>query len=83
MEPEEVAAAFDYLEQAGKVHHFGVSNQNPMMMELLKTAVKQPLKVNQLQLSAAFTPSFEAGSMLTWKVLKQLFEMVVSLSIVA
>ena len=45
----------------GKVRHFGVSNQNPMMMELLKTAVKQPLKVNQLQLSAAFTPSFEAG----------------------
>ena len=61
MEPEEVAEAFDYLEQAGKVRHFGVSNQNPMMMELLKTAVKQPLKVNQLQLSAAFTPSFEAG----------------------
>ena len=61
MEPEEVAEAFDHLEQAGKVRHFGVSNQNPMMMELLKTAVKQPLKVNQLQLSAAFTPSFEAG----------------------
>ena len=61
MEPEEVAAAFNHLEQAGKVRHFGVSNQNPMMMELLKTAVKQPLKVNQLQLSAAFTPSFEAG----------------------
>ena len=61
MEPEEVAEAFNHLEQAGKVRHFGVSNQNPMMMELLKTAVKQPLKVNQLQLSAAFTPSFEAG----------------------
>ena len=45
MEPEEVAEAFDQLEQAGKVRHFGVSNQNPMMMEL----------------SAAFTPSFEAG----------------------
>ena len=56
MEPEEVAAAFDHLEQVGKVRHFGVSNQNPMMMELLKTAVKQRLKVNQLQLSAAFTP---------------------------
>lgn len=52
MEPEEVAAAFDHLEQVGKVRHFGVSNQNPMMMELLKTAVKQHLKVNQLQLSA-------------------------------
>ena len=50
MEPEEVAAAFDHLEQVGKVRHFGVSNQNPMMMELLKTAVKQRLKVNQLQL---------------------------------
>ena len=45
MEPEEVAAAFDHLEQVGKVRHFGVSNQNPMMMELLKTAVKQRLKV--------------------------------------
>ena len=52
MEPEEVAAAFDHLEQVGKVRHFGVSNQNPMMMELLKTAVQQPLKINQLQLSA-------------------------------
>ena len=61
MEPEEVAEAFNHLEQAGKVRHFGVSNQNPMMMELLKTAVKHPLKINQLQLSAAFTPSFEAG----------------------
>ena len=61
MEPEEVAEAFNHLEQAGKVRHFGVSNQNPMMMELLKTTVKQPLKVNQLQLSAAFTPSFDAG----------------------
>ena len=59
MEPEEVAEAFDHL-GSGKVRHFGVSNQNPMMMELLKTATKQPLKVNQLQLSAAFTPSFEA-----------------------
>ena len=61
MEPEEVAAAFDHLEQAGKVRHFGVSNQNPMMMELLKKEVKQPLMINQLQLSAAFTPGFEAG----------------------
>lgn len=61
MEPEEVAEAFDHLEQAGKVRHFGVSNQNPMMMELLKKEVKQPLTINQLQLSAAFTPGFEAG----------------------
>ena len=61
MEPEEVAEAFDHLEQTGKVRHFGVSNQNPMMMELLKKEVKQPLMINQLQLSAAFTPGFESG----------------------
>lgn len=29
MEPEEVAAAFDELQKAGKVRHFGVSNFNP------------------------------------------------------
>ncbi len=51
MEPEEVAEAFDILEASGKVRHFGVSNQNMMQMELLKTAVKQPLSVNQLQFS--------------------------------
>ena len=51
MEPIEVAEAFDELEKSGKVKHFGVSNQNMMQMELLKTAVKQPLIVNQLQFS--------------------------------
>ncbi|THF84235.1 aldo/keto reductase [Cohnella fermenti] len=51
VEPEEVAEAFDLLEQAGKVRHFGVSNQNPMQIQLLKKAVKQPLVANQLQLS--------------------------------
>ena len=51
MEPEEVAEAFDLLESAGKVRYFGVSNHNHMQIELLQTAVKQPLKVNQLQFS--------------------------------
>ena len=51
MEPEEVAEAFDKLESSGKVKYFGVSNQNMMQMELLKTAVKQPLIINQLQFS--------------------------------
>lgn len=51
MEPEEVAEAFDVLEASGKVRHFGVSNQNMMQMELLKTCVKQPLIANQLQFS--------------------------------
>ncbi len=51
MEPEEVAEAFDKLEREGKVKHFGVSNHNMMQIELLKTAVKQPLIINQLQFS--------------------------------
>ena len=50
-EPEEVAAAFDELEQKGKVRHFGVSNHKPMQVELLKRTVRQPLLVNQLQFS--------------------------------
>lgn len=51
VEPEEVAEAFDLLESSGKVRHFGVSNQKPMQIELLKKHVKQPIVANQLQLS--------------------------------
>jgi predicted oxidoreductase len=51
VEPEEVAEAFSTLERAGKVRHFGVSNQKPMQIELLKKFVEQPLVANQLQLS--------------------------------
>ncbi|MFT4143747.1 MAG: aldo/keto reductase [Mobilitalea sp.] len=51
VEPEEVAEAFDELEQSGKVRHFGVSNQKPMQIKLLQKYVKQPLVANQLQLS--------------------------------
>lgn len=61
MESDQVAEAFALLYKQGKVRDFGVSNQNPMMMELLKKDVKQPLAVNQLQLSAAFTPGFESA----------------------
>lgn len=61
MEPAEIAEAFDLLKSQGKVIGFGVSNQNPMMMALIQKDVNQPLVANQLQLSAAFTPSFDAG----------------------
>ena len=50
-EPEEVAEAFDILEKSGKVRHFGVSNQKPLQIELLKRCVKQKIIANQLQLS--------------------------------
>lgn len=61
MDPAEIAEAFDLLKAQGKVIDFGVSNQNPIMMALIQKDVNQPLVANQLQLSAAFTPSFDAG----------------------
>lgn len=56
VEPEEVARAFDDLEAAGKVRAFGVSNHTPRQIDLLRTAVRQPLVANQLQLSITHAP---------------------------
>ena len=61
MEPQEVAEAFDILQTSGKVLNFGVSNHNPMQIELLKTAVKQHLNVNQLQFSITEAGMITAG----------------------
>ncbi len=61
IEPEEVAEAFSQLESSGKVRHFGVSNQNPMQIELMNTALKQPIIINQLQFSAAHTGMIDVG----------------------
>lgn len=60
MEPEEVAEAFDTLQACGKVLNFGVSNQTPYHMELLKKYVKQDLWCNQVQLSCAHTVMIDA-----------------------
>ncbi|SDN21484.1 aldo/keto reductase [Alkalicoccus daliensis] len=61
MEPEEIAAAFSELKQAGKVKHFGVSNLRPGQTELLRSHVEEPLLINQLQLSLMHTPMLDAG----------------------
>ena len=61
MEPEEVAGAFDILQAAGKVRHFGVSNLNPMQIQLLQKFVKQPFVANQLQLSITNTTMISQG----------------------
>lgn len=55
MEPEEVGEAFDSLEAAGKVRHFGVSNFNSRQLELLQSGLKQRLAVNQMQFSIMCT----------------------------
>ena len=55
MDPAEIAAAFDELQRDGKVRHFGVSNFNPMQVDLLQSGVSQRLLINQLQLSVMHT----------------------------
>lgn len=61
MEPEEVAQAFDRLHASGKVRHFGFSNQTAGQMELLRRAVRQPLRFNQIQLSLLHTQLLDEG----------------------
>lgn len=61
MEPEEVAEAFTILHDSGKVRYFGVSNQNPMQIELLSKYLKQKLIINQLQLSITNTGMIDSG----------------------
>lgn len=61
VEPEEVAEAFDRLHAEGQVRHFGVSNHTPGQIELLKRHVRQPLVVDQVQLSIAHAPLFAHG----------------------
>lgn len=71
VEPEEVAAAFDVLQAAGKVRHFGVSNQTPAQIELLKSAVQQPLICNQMQLSITHAPMIAQGVAINMEGLEQ------------
>ena len=61
MEPEEVAQAFDTLHRSGKVRYFGVSNQNPMQIELLQKYTNHKLLFNQLQLSPTNCGMIDAG----------------------
>jgi predicted oxidoreductase len=61
MEPAEINEAIDAAVKAGKIIDFGVSNMNPGMIELLKKEVSERVCVNQIQLSAAFTPSIDEG----------------------
>lgn len=61
MEPEEVAETFAYLEECGKVRHFGVSNQKPSQMKLMQKYMKQPIVANQLQFSIPHSLMITSG----------------------
>ena len=61
MEPEEVAQAFNILEESGKVRYFGVSNFNTLQFQLMQSALKQKIIANQLQLSIMHTGLIDFG----------------------
>jgi predicted oxidoreductase len=50
VEPEVVAAAFDELHESGKVRYFGVSNHNPVQIQLIQKYVRQRIVANQIHL---------------------------------
>lgn len=61
MDPAEIAAAFDQLQQSGKVRYFGVSNFNPQQVALVQSAVSQKLMANQLQFGVGHTGPIDFG----------------------
>lgn len=61
VEPQEVARAFDELHQKGMVRHFGVSNQTTDQIELLKKFVRQPIVVNQVEISLLHADLIDDG----------------------
>jgi predicted oxidoreductase len=68
MEPEEVSEAFDELHNSGKVRYFGVSNFNPMQVELLQKNINHKLMVNQVQFGIAHTPLIDSGIAFNMKI---------------
>jgi predicted oxidoreductase len=63
VEPDEVARAFDTLQQQGKVRHFGVSNHSAAQIELLERSIEQPLIINQLELNPLHAHLIDGGVM--------------------
>lgn len=61
MEADEINDAINDAVKAGKIIDFGVSNMNPLMIEFLSRDVEEKIAINQIQLSAAFTPTIDAG----------------------
>jgi len=51
MRTSEVAEAFDRLQAAGKVAHFGVSNFSTSQVDLLQSAIRQRLAANQIEIN--------------------------------
>lgn len=53
MDPDEIAEAFDLLEEAGKVRYFGLSNFNATQFDYVQKYSNHKLITNQVQFGAA------------------------------
>lgn len=60
---EQVAETFEKLTSSGKVKHFGVSNFSPSQVNLLQSALGQPLLVNQVEINIHNINSFTDGTL--------------------
>jgi len=61
MHTAEVAAAFDRLQASGKVSHFGVSNFSTSQVDLLQSALRERLAVNQVEINIHNIAAFRDG----------------------
>ncbi|KRN30542.1 aldo/keto reductase [Lactobacillus selangorensis] len=61
MEVDQVSEAFDELQRSGKVRHFGVSNFNPMQIEMLQSGLSQRLMIDQIQFGIMHTGPIDFG----------------------
>ena len=61
MNADEIAEAFQHLQQSGKVKYFGVSNFSPSQFELL--ASRFPLVTNQVELSLLQMTALQDGTL--------------------
>lgn len=62
MRADEVANAFEYLLNQGKVLNFGVSNFNPVQMDLLQAYLPFRLQTNQIEASVLCHENFLNGN---------------------
>lgn len=60
-DPQAVADTFDALQASGKVRHFGVSNHTAGQIALLQQHLRQPLVVQQVELSLLHHGLIDAG----------------------
>lgn len=59
--PEETADALDTLVKEGKVRYLGVSNFMPSQVEMLQSYLKNPIVMNQMELSVKTTENYFNG----------------------